>query len=196
MYTLFILGQALAKNPETLFITRFISGVCASAPLTNSGGLIADIFGPVERGFSMSLFSASVFVGPVMGPIIGGFVTESYLGWRWVFWIMLIFSVACWLLAFVCLPETFAPVLLVKKAKKLRKQDPEKNANLYAPHERGDWSLSGIVHRTLYRPFEILVLEPILVLVTIYLSIVYGLLYSLFEGESERNSLSLSLSVY
>lgn len=125
MYTLFILGQALAQNPQTLFITRFISGTCAAAPLTISGGVIADMWDPVGRGFAMSLFSCAVFIGPVLGPIIGGFVTQSYLGWRWVFWVMMIFAALCWVLIVLFMPETFAPVLLLRKAKRLRKLDPE-----------------------------------------------------------------------
>ncbi|CDW97277.1 hypothetical protein [Sporisorium scitamineum] len=140
---------------------------------------------PVGRGFAISLFSCAVFIGPVLGPIIGGFVTQSYLGWRWVFWVMLIFAGVCWLLLLLFLPETFAPVLLARKAKQLRRLDPEGNKDLYAPHEKSDWSVGGIAHRTLPRPFEILTQEPILVLITIYLSIVYGILYKGFNlGES------------
>lgn len=62
-YTLLILGQPLAKNAETFGVTRFLSGLAASAPLTNSGGTIADMMSPVERGFAMSLFSGAVFLG-------------------------------------------------------------------------------------------------------------------------------------
>lgn len=182
MYTLFILGQALAKNPETLFVTRFISGVCAAAPLTNAGGVIADMWDPVGRGYAMSVFSCSVFIGPVMGPIVGGFVTQSYLGWRWVFWVMMIFAGVCWLVVVLFLPETFAPVLLVRKAKRMRKLDPENNKELYAPHEKNDWTFSHVLERTLLGPFRILAQEPILVLITIYLSVVYGILYGLFEA--------------
>lgn len=182
VYMLFILGQALAKNPETLFVTRFISGVCAAAPLTICGGVIADMWDPVGRGFAMSLFSCAVFIGPVLGPIIGGFVTQSYLGWRWVFWVMMIFAALCWVMILLFMPETFAPVLLMRKAKRLRRLDPEGNRDLYAPHEKSDWSIGGIAHRTLLRPFQILAKEPILVLVTIYLSVVYGILYGLFEA--------------
>lgn len=49
---------------------------------------------------------------------------------------------------------------------------------MYAEHERQDWSIKGVIHRTLFRPFQMLVKEPILVLITIYLSVVYGLLYA------------------
>lgn len=182
MYTLFILGQALAPNPQTLFITRFLSGVCAAAPLTNAGGVVADLWDPVGRGFAMSLFSSSVFIGPALGPLIGGFVTVSYLGWRWVFWVMMIFAAFCWILTILFLPETFAPVLLVRKAKRFRKRDPENNKNLYAPHEKGDFSIKALMHRTLLRPFQILGQEPILVMITVYISVVYGILYGLFEA--------------
>jgi hypothetical protein len=85
------------------------------------------------------------------------------------------------------LPETYHPILLAHRAKKLRKEDPEKNKELYAPIEKADFTFKSLVSRTLGRPFKMLAVEPILLLVTIYLSVVYGLLYALF-------SVSLNLS--
>lgn len=181
-FTLFHLGQALAQNLETLLVTRFFAGFFAVAPMTTCGGIIADIWDPVGRGLSTSMFSACVFLGPVMGPIIASFVSESYLGWRWVFWLMMIFAGACTTVGVIFLPETYAPILLAKKAKQLRKVDPEHNKEIYAEHERQDWSIMGVLNRTLLRPFHMLLMEPILVLVTIYLAVVYGVLYGLFEA--------------
>ncbi|TFK47416.1 MFS polyamine transporter [Heliocybe sulcata] len=181
-FTLLHLGQALAQNLQTLLVTRFLAGFFAVAPMTTCGGVIADIWDAVGRGKSTSMFSASVFVGPVMGPIVAGFVSESYLGWRWVFWLMMIFAGACCVVGIIFLPETYAPVLLAQKAKRLRKEDPVKNKDVYAEQERQDWSIKGVLHRTLFRPFHMLVQEPILVLVTVYLAVVYGVLYSLFEA--------------
>lgn len=89
-YTLCILGQALAHNVETLLITRFLSGFFAVGPLNNGGGvyiprllkktstqptnigLIADIWSAIGRGPATSLYTASVFLGPVLGPIVSG----------------------------------------------------------------------------------------------------------------------------
>ncbi|OCH91764.1 MFS polyamine transporter [Obba rivulosa] len=181
-YTLLHLGQALAHNIETVLVTRFLGGFFAVAPLTNCGGVIVDIWDPITRGTATSLFTAGVFIGPVLGPIIGGYIVESSLGWRWVFWVMMIFAGSCTLIAILFVPETYAPVILQRKAQRLRKADPEKNAKVYAEHERSDWSLKGIMHRTLYRPLQMLLLEPILVLVTLYLSLMYGVLYALFEA--------------
>ncbi|EAU86587.2 multidrug transporter [Coprinopsis cinerea okayama7 len=181
-YTLLILGQSLAQNVQTLLVTRFFSGFFACAPLTNSGGVMADIWAAEIRGFAVSLFSASVFLGPVLGPIVSGYIVESYLSWRWVFWVMMIFAGFCTAIMIPFFPETCVPVILLKKARRLRKENPEKNKDLYAEHERQDWSMKGILHRTLFRPFKMLAMEPILVLVTVYLSLVYGLLYALFSA--------------
>ncbi|KAG6843826.1 hypothetical protein H0H87_012885 [Tephrocybe sp. NHM501043] len=181
LYTLLTLGQALAHNIETLLITRFLCGFFAVAPLTNCGGVIADIWSAAGRGPATSMFTASVFIGPVIGPIISGYIVESHLNWRWVFWVMMIFAGSCTVLVLFAIPETYAPIILAKKAKKLRK-DPVANKAIYAEHERQDWSIRGVVHRTLFRPFHMLFMEPVLVLITIYLSLVYGLLYALFQA--------------
>ncbi|KAJ7249746.1 major facilitator superfamily domain-containing protein [Mycena haematopus] len=182
MYTLLHLGQALAQNIETLLITRFLGGVFAVAPLVNAGGVIADIWDAERRGTASSLFSASVFLGPVMGPIVAGFIVDSSLSWRWVFWVMMIFAGSCTIMMILTLPETYAPIILLKKVKAKRKANPTGTQHLFAAHEKQDWSLQGIIKRTLFRPFEMLAGEPILVLVTVYLSLVYGVMYCLFEA--------------
>lgn len=72
LYSIFHLGQALAQNMLTIVLTRFFAGFFACAPLTTSGGVFADIWDPVNRGVATSVFAANVFLGPVLGPVIGG----------------------------------------------------------------------------------------------------------------------------
>lgn len=90
---------------------------------------------------------------------------------------MIIFAGAC-TTTVALLPETYTPVLLARKAKRLREEDPEKNGNVVAELEMQDWSLRGVIKRTIFRPFTMLAMEPILVLVTLYISMAYGLLYA------------------
>ena len=90
---------------------------------------------------------------------------------------MMAFAGVCTIIMIVLLPETYAPVILLKKKNKMRKEDPVGTKDLYAEHEKQDWSFGAVIRRTIYRPFHMLVLEPILVMVTIYFSIVYGLLF-------------------
>lgn len=91
---------------------------------------------------------------------------------------MMIASAFCAVSVASIMPETYAPVLLQRKAVRLRKSDPEKNGARWAEHEKLDWSLRGVLKRTLGRPFYMLWKEPILVLVTLYLSFIYGILYA------------------
>ncbi|KAI0270438.1 major facilitator superfamily domain-containing protein [Gloeopeniophorella convolvens] len=182
LYAILHIGQARANNIGALLSTRFLGGFFACAPLTNAGGIIADMWDPVTRGLAISVFTASVFIGPVLGPIVGGFIAVSDLGWRWIFWVMMIFACSCTVFGVVFLPETYAPALLAQKAKRLRKLDPEANKDKFAESEGQKWSLVELLHRTIFRPFKMILVEPILSLITAYMSLVYGLIYALFEA--------------
>lgn len=65
-----------------------IAGIAASAPMTNVGGTLSDIWAPHEKGFPMAIFSAMIFIGPSLGPLIGGFVnvatTDGFHNTYWV----------------------------------------------------------------------------------------------------------------
>ena len=67
----------------TLVVSRQIAGLAASAPVTNVGGSIADVWDVKDRGGPMALFSGTLFIGPCLGPMIGGWIGER-AGWRWI----------------------------------------------------------------------------------------------------------------
>ena len=161
-------------------LCRFVGGLFGSAPLAIIGGTLADFWGPVERGFALGLFAGATFIGPVAGPIMGGFITQSYLGWRWTAWITLIMASFFGPLAFLICPESYAPVLLQRKAAKIRFET--KNWAIRAPADENQINAKAIVNKYLLRPFIMMALEPILVLVTIYMSVIYGILYLFFEA--------------
>lgn len=114
-------------------------------------------------------------VGPAVGPIIGGFMTES-LSWRWTFWLMLILSSVNTVFCVIFLKETYAPVLLAQKAAKLEKStgQPHRSA-IYDPA-----SLPQRVYRAVQRPLRILFLQPIVFIMAVYMALIYGTLYLLF----------------
>lgn len=64
-------------------LTRFFTGFFGAAPVTNTGGVLSDIWAPEERGAAIVGYAMAVVGGPVLGPIVGGAITQSYLGWRW-----------------------------------------------------------------------------------------------------------------
>ena len=94
---------------------------------------------------------------------------------------MTAFAGFCSLQIIFTIPETYAPIILLKKAKRLRKEtgDP----NYYASLEKAERvGIARRVNNVLGRPFAILIREPMLLAITIYMSFVYGCLYLLFEA--------------
>lgn len=177
LYLAFNFLCAFAPNFAALLVGRFLTGTMASAPLSNAPGVLADIWGPVERGNAMALFSMMTFVGPALGPVIGGFL-ELKEDWRWIFYVMLWFAGVCEILMFT-IPETLPSIVLMNKAKRLRKWKVPGFEDVKAPIEVSDRSLVAIYKVALTRPWKILV-DPISLAVAIYLSVVYMLLYMLF----------------
>lgn len=169
----------MAQNTATALVCRFLNGVFGVAPLTIIGGAMADIWKPVERGIAVTIFTAASFVGPVCGPIISSYATEG-LGWRWTMWIVLIASGGVGVLCFPFLRETYAPILLARRAKAMRVKTGDER--YYAKSERKDISFQQIISTFLTRPFLMLLQEPILVTITIYISFIYGVLYLTFEA--------------
>lgn len=77
MLTIFNAGNAGSHNIQTLIILRFFSGLFGSSPLTNAGGVIADMFPASQRGLAMSVFAAAPFMGPIVSPILILALTET-----------------------------------------------------------------------------------------------------------------------
>ena len=114
---IFIIPCAIAPNIGTLLICRAIDGIAFSAPMTLVGGTLADLWRTEERGVPMAAFSAAPFIGPALGPLVGGFLSDA-CGWRWLYWIQLILASTVYLLISFTVPETYAPTILACRAKR------------------------------------------------------------------------------
>ncbi|OQE28597.1 hypothetical protein PENSTE_c003G06473 [Penicillium steckii] len=178
------IGCALAKNIETLIVCRLFAGIGGSACITLGAGVVADLF-PIEmRGRATSIWSMGPLIGPVIGPIAGGFLGEE-VSWQWIFWLLLIAGGAMQLGIEVLNKETYAPVLIKWKTAKLSK---ELNRNdLKSAYDIGREPLSDgqILKRSLVRPVLLLFKSPIVALLSLYMSLVYGLLYLFFTTISD-----------
>lgn len=168
---------AVAHNIEMLLICRALDGIAFSAPMTLVGGTLADLWKNEERGVPMAAFSAAPFIGPAIGPLAGGFLNDA-AGWRWLYWIQLILSGVIWILITFTLPETYTPTLLARRAKKMRKAE---NDDRYVTEvDLDSRPMSEKLRLFLIRPFQLLFLEPIVLFLSVYMSVLYGLLYMFF----------------
>jgi len=180
VFAIFQIPVAVAQNLQTVMLCRFFGGVFGSAPLGIVGGQLTDFWGPLDRGVAITTFAGATFIGPVAGPIVGGFIVQSHLGWRWTEYITAIMGFSFGIIGFLCVPETFAPILLSRRAAKIR--FATKNWAIHAKIDEQQIDFKSIAEKYLLRPFAMLLKEPILDLVTLYMAIIYGCLYLFFEA--------------
>ncbi|KAG4411237.1 hypothetical protein IFR04_015629 [Cadophora malorum] len=178
--SLFGLMPALGQNLATILIGRFLAGFFGVAPIAILGGIITDCWNAVHRGVAMAFCICLVFSGPTFGPIIGGFIASSDLGWRWTMWVVVIAGLAMAVLAVLTFTETYPPMVLQKKAKKLRQRTG--NRNIRSALDEESVSIGYIAQVYLIRPWRLFFTEPILVLLTIYQSFIYGLMYLFYQS--------------
>ncbi|KAF2429629.1 MFS general substrate transporter [Tothia fuscella] len=171
----FAFSTGAAKDIQTVLITRFFTGFFASAPVCITGGVLKDIWPSKERGVALVFYGLSVLSGPLLAPLIGGAIVQSSLGWRWTAYMTGIWMLMMCLLDYTLLDESFAPILLTRKARLLRNETS--NYALHAKHEEAVADSQELAHKYLVRPFQ-MIATPILFCIALYSSFVYGILYA------------------
>ncbi|KAH7063843.1 major facilitator superfamily domain-containing protein [Paraphoma chrysanthemicola] len=176
----FSFGSAVAKDFQTLMITRFFGAFFASAPVTNTGGVLGDLYSPAWRGIAMAGYAMAVVGGPCLGPIVSAaFVANPALGWRWTEYFTGILQAVILMIDIVFVDESYPPKLLVYKARRLRHETG--NWALHTKFEEWDVSIAELSRKFLVRPIQLL-MTPICFLVALYASFCYGILYMQLGG--------------
>lgn len=105
IYTAANIGLALQNSFAALLVLRCIQSAGSSGTVAFGYGVIADIATPAERGKYIGPMSAGVMVAPALGPVIGGLLSK-FLGWRSVFWFLVIVSGGYLVVYMIAMPET------------------------------------------------------------------------------------------
>ena len=180
-FIIFQIPIAVASNVRTILVCRFLAGSFGSSTLAITAGMYVDFWDTVTRGQATMLFAAAVFAGPAMGPVIGEFTTKNEsLGWRWTAWFCMIMAAVFFVPSLFIVPETLAPVLLQRRAAKRRLET--RNWALHSKLDEDPVTFHALVVKYLFKPLKMLIQEPILIVITAYMSLVYGILYLTFVG--------------
>ncbi|KAL2192618.1 major facilitator superfamily domain-containing protein [Corynascus similis CBS 632.67] len=180
LFLVFTICCAVSPNEAAFLTFRFLSGFAGVATITNGSGTIADLMPKEKRGKVVSIWSVGTILGPMVGPIIGGYVTET-AGWRWMFWVISIVIGIITVAAFCVLRETYPPVLLERKAARLRRKTG--NASYRSKLASGVTSVE-LFSRSIVRPSKMLLCCPVVTILCTYVAILYGTLYLLFATYS------------
>ena len=88
----------MAQSLELLILFRVLQGLVAGPMIPLSQSLLLSSYPPKKRGMALSLWSMTVIVAPIFGPILGGWISDNY-HWSWIFLINVPFGLLC---ALVC----------------------------------------------------------------------------------------------
>ncbi|KAH6995307.1 major facilitator superfamily domain-containing protein [Ilyonectria destructans] len=177
MYVVLLIPQAVAKNIATIIIFRFFGGFAGSAFLAVSGGTVGDLFSKNELQAPMALFSVAPFMGPSLGPLLGGFINYN-VGWRWTYYVLIIWSFVVWMAIIFLVPETYHPILLRNKAQMIRKETGDNR--WVSPMEKVRKSPIRGLGLSLLRPFQLLIFEPMCLNLCIFSALLLGIIYLFF----------------
>ncbi|KAI5476873.1 Major Facilitator Superfamily protein [Pseudohyphozyma bogoriensis] len=167
LFTLMFIPQALAPNITAMLISRFLAGIFASTGVSLVGGTLNDIWSASERGLPMALFAWITFGSTGVAPLFGGIITQTR-GFRDVFWCLFALSATFTILDCFLGRETRAPVILSRKAARLRKETGDSRHQSKGDFERS--SIAVMMKTSLTRPVYMLCTEPVLIAFTVWFS--------------------------
>ncbi|KAI1533094.1 AraJ Arabinose efflux permease, partial [Pyrenophora tritici-repentis] len=167
----------LSSSMNVVIALRFFGGLAGSFTQAVAPAVVADMFSAQDRGLVMSIFTLAGLVGQNLGPIVCGFLVKEY-GWRAIPMLISIVSGPTWFVLILTFPETYAPVLLQRRATRLTAETGKQH------------DVAGIAPKSIavqlrvgaLRPWIMLIYEPIVTLLSLFLSVVHGTLFLLFAA--------------
>jgi MFS family permease len=153
---------ALVENFAGLLVLRFLAGFFGSPILATGAATIQDMYPMIKLPYMISTWAAAVTIGPAVTPIIAGFSIGSE-GWHWFAWEILWLSGPICLLMFISLPETSAPNILLRRARRLRKITGKVTLKSQSEIDQSHLSAREVAFDALIKPWEINALDPAVV---------------------------------
>ncbi|KAK8045522.1 major facilitator superfamily domain-containing protein [Apiospora rasikravindrae] len=166
----FSLACGFTRSFAGLCIMRFLAGFFYAPSLAVGSGVLNEIYYPAERGLPLALFVLSPFLGPGLGPVVGVFLVDRK-GWPWTQFTVVFLSVftLIWVLS---TPETYHPVLLRRRMAQLNLTPPKRPP--FASR------VSQFLTIGLFRPIHMILTEPIVGILGLYIACEFGTLYLFF----------------
>ncbi|SJM86982.1 probable Fluconazole resistance protein 1 [Zygosaccharomyces bailii] len=181
LYSMLQVGCALVNNIAGLVILRFITGILCSPSLATGAASVSEVVHPQFVPIMIGLWSIGAVAAPATGPIIGAamFVAK---GWRFMFWILMWLSAATFVFLVLFFPETSMDNILYRRCMRIRKITGDERYYTVKAKEEAKLTTRDLAAMALWRPFEIILKEPIVVALDAYIALGYGTFYLFFEA--------------
>jgi len=172
---------ALSQNIRTVIVARFFGGAFGSTGAVMVGGTVADLWKPHERGLPMSIYSTAALGATALGPVVGGWIQMNpHLGWRWIQWIPVMLCGIYLVVILIIMEETRTSILLIRMAKKLRKETGQSRYRARVEDERA--SLGHLIFISCTRPIYLLFTEPTVLSFSLWIGFAWGTVFSMIQS--------------
>ena len=169
-FLVFIIACALSTSIRMLIAFRFLSGFSVPS-LILGPAIVGDMFSQEMRGVPMAALNLPVLLGPVLAPVIGGYLGEAR-GWRWNFWLIAMSMGAFQVAAFLTLSETF-PRAVIEKNLLRSAEDKTIREHSQSPSR----SRVEVFREAILRPLKMMFLSPTIFALSLYTAVGYGFSY-------------------
>ena len=172
-------GPPLVQSYGGFLALRFWLGFFGSPALANGGATVGDMYSLIYIPYGLCWWVLSAWCGPAIAPIVGGFAAMAK-GWRWPMW-EIVWLASPLLILLACMPETSAPNILLRRARRLRKLTGDSRLQSQSEIDQRNLSANQILISALVRPMEIMLKDPSIFFVNLYTGYFYAVFYTFFE---------------
>ncbi|KAI1333223.1 MFS general substrate transporter [Xylariaceae sp. FL0255] len=195
----FILWNTLCPvgYSKGLMITgRFLAATGAAAGNLLTGPVMADMFGAQDRGKSLAIAAFLPYLGPALGPIIGGAVSDL-VSWPYLFYIVSIVNAMVLLIGVIFIKESYTPTLLRRKAARIHSRGTAQQNKPTKPSELAFWrTLFSDLGVNLIRPVHVLIRRPVTWVVCLNLAVDFEELLTWNVSDAAQGIYTLVLSTF
>jgi DHA1 family multidrug resistance protein-like MFS transporter len=177
-------------------LCRFLQGLMGAPVLATGGASATDLYGFHKVPYALAAWSAGAFAGPALGPVMAAFaVTNS--SWHWPMYELLIAAGSSFIILFVCLPETSADTILLKRARRLRRSTRNPALRSESEIKQGEMNLLRTLGLYLSTPFKVTLLDPSVAFINVYTALNYSIIVCtiLFSSALPSGFLPTSLAM-
>jgi DHA1 family multidrug resistance protein-like MFS transporter len=186
MATLFLffmmqIPAALVNNIGGLIVVRFIAGVLSSPAISTGGATLGDFVAPEVLPVFIGLWAMGGVAAPIIAPLLGAAMVVAK-NWTFIFWLLMWITSAAFLMLSFFFPETLGSNVLHRRAQRLRKKTGDSRYYTQAEIECKNVTVGAFMRETFYRPFALIVNEPGVLAIDLYIALAYGTFYLFFEA--------------
>ena len=171
---LFTLGAGFSPNFGAFLVLRLLAGAFGAGCLAIGAGSNSDMWPPISRAAASAVFLLAPFLGPAIGPPVGGFAVQAK-GWRWTQWPILFIGLASVIFG-LAQEETYKKIILQRRAKNFGLAPPPN------PLPPGLARIKFLLFVTILRPLRMLITEPIVGCFSVYVAFNFSVLFGFFDA--------------